>query len=156
VANASLRSQLEEHRSAQLLWNASLAERVGKLELSGKAAAETDVIISFSPDAREASEDQPEAVAETNPDATVDGANTAKHEDTCALEASMWDSALFLGRPDIEMGRVVTLWAVLALLVNILVQTTIAVIVVRNMGDPTFFARAIEDLRYAPEPPLRF
>jgi hypothetical protein len=155
VVNASLRSKLEEHRSAQLLWNASLAERVGKLELSGKVAAETEVIISFSPDAREAS-DQPEAVAVTNPDATVDGADTAKHKDTCALEASMWDSALFLGRPDLEMGRVVTLWAVLALLVNILVQTTIAVIVVRNMGDPTFFARAIEDLRYAPEPPLRF
>ena len=154
VVNASLRSKLEEHRSAQLLWNASLAERVGKLELSGKAAAETDVIISFSPDAREATKDHLEAVAETDPDATVDGANTAKHEDTCALEASMWDSALFLGRPDLEMGRVVTLWAVLVLLLNILLQTTIAVIVLLKMGDPTFVARVIEDLWYASEPGL--
>ena len=151
MVNASLRSKLEEHRSAQLLWNASLAERVGKLELSGKAAAETDVIISFSPDAREATEDQPEAVAETDPDATVDGADTAKHEDTCELEESIWDSALFLGRPDLEMGHVVTLWAVLILLLNILLQVTIAVIVERNMGDPTFAARVIEDLWYASE-----
>ena len=150
MVSASLRSKLEEHRSA----HASLAERVGKLELSGKAAAETDVIISFSPDAREATEDQPKAVAETDPDATVDGADTAKHEDTCELEESIWDSALFLGRPDLEVGRVVTLWAVLVLLLNILLQTTIAVIVVRSMGDPTFVARIIEDLWYAQEPGL--
>jgi hypothetical protein len=157
VVNASLRSQLfelEEHRSAQLLWNASLAERVGKLEPSGKAVAETDIVISLSPDARDATEDEPEALAEINPDAAVDGADTAKDEDTCELEESMWDSALFLFRRDVGMGRVVTLWAVLALLLNILVQATIAVIVFRNMGDPTFVARVIEDLWYASEPGL--
>ena len=157
VVNASLRSQLfelEEHRSAQLLWNASLAERVGKLEPSGKAVAETDIVISLSPDARDATEDEPEALAEINPDAAVDGADTAKDEDTCELEESMWDSALFLFRRDVGMGRVVTLWAVLALLLNTLVQATIAVIVFRNMGDPTFVARVIEDLWYASEPGL--
>jgi hypothetical protein len=52
------------------------------------------------------------------------------------------------------MGRVVTLWALLALLLNILLQTTIAVIVVDNMADPTFVARIIEDLWCASE--LRF
>jgi hypothetical protein len=50
------------------------------------------------------------------------------------------------------MGSVVTLWAVLALLLNILLQTTIAIIVVRKMGDPRFVARTIEDLWYASEP----
>ena len=157
VVNASLRSQLfelEEHRSAQLLWNASLAERVGKLEPLGKAVAETDIVISLSPDARDATEDQPEALADINPGTAVDGADTAKDEDTCELEESMWDSALFLFRRDVGMGRVVTLWAVLALLLNILVQATIAVIVFRNMGDPTFVARVIEDLWYASEPGL--
>ncbi len=62
------------------------------------------------------------------------------------------DGALFLGRRDVGMGCVVTLWAVLALLLNILLQTTIAVIVVRKMGDPRFVARTIEDLWYASEP----
>jgi hypothetical protein len=51
------------------------------------------------------------------------------------------------------MGRVVTLWALLALLLNILLQTTIAAIVVVNMGNPTFVARIIEDLWYARSEP---
>jgi hypothetical protein len=50
------------------------------------------------------------------------------------------------------MGRVVSLWALLILLLNTLLQTTIAVIVLLNMGDPTFVARIIEDLWYASEP----
>jgi hypothetical protein len=50
------------------------------------------------------------------------------------------------------MGRIVTLWAVLALLLNILLQTTIAIIVVRKMGDPRFVAQTIEDLWYVSEP----
>jgi hypothetical protein len=161
VATESLRSQLEQHRrqleqhrSAQLLWNASLAERVGKLESSGNAVADTDVIISLSPDAREATGDQPKAVAEINPDATVDGAETAELEYKCELEESIWDSALFLGRRDLEMGCVVTLWAILVMLLNILLQITIAVIVLLKMGDSTFGAGIIEDLWYAPEPHL--
>ena len=152
--NDSLRRQFDEQRSKQHLWNASLAERVGKLELSGKAVAEPDFIISVSPDAHEATGDKPEAVAETDPDATVEDADTGELELTSDLDASVWDSTLFLGRPDLEMGRVVTLWAVLVLLLNILLQTTIAVIVLLNMGDPTFVARAIEDLWYASEPGL--
>ena len=151
VANASLRSQLEEHRSAQLLWSASLAERVAKLELSGKVVAETDVIISLSPDAHEATGDQPEAVAEIDPDATMDGADTAEHEYKCELEESMWDCALFLHRPDLGVGVVVTFWAVLILLLNILLQMTIALIVF-NMDDPTYKVRFIEDLWCAREP----
>jgi hypothetical protein len=67
----------------------------------------------------------------------------------CKLAESMWDSPLFLGRPEVGMGRVVTLWAVLVLLLNIFLQITIAVIVVLNMGDPAFVARTIEDLWYA-------
>ena len=149
--NASLRSQLEEHRSAQLLWSASLAERVAKLESSGKAVAETDVIISLSPDAHEATGDQPEAVAEIDPDATMDGADTAEHEYKCELEESMWDCALFLHRPDLGVGVVVTFWAVLILLLNILLQMTIALIVF-NMDDPTYKVRFIEDLWCAREP----
>ena len=38
------------------------------------------------------------------------------------------------------------------LLLNVLLQVTIAVIVLRNMGDPTFFPRIIEDLWYASQP----
>jgi hypothetical protein len=157
--SASLRSLCEEQQSAQRLWNASseersapLAERVGKLELSGKAVAELDVIISVSPDAHEATGDKPEAVAETDPDATVQGADTGELELKSDLDESMWDSTLFLGRPDLGINRVVTLWAVLILLLNMLLQTTIAIIVVLNMGDPTFAANVIEDLWYASEP----
>jgi hypothetical protein len=66
----------------------------------------------------------------------------------------MWDSPLVLGRSDVGMGRVVTLLALLVLLFNKLLQTTIAVIVVDNMADPTFAARIIEELWCASE--LRF
>jgi hypothetical protein len=68
---------------------------------------------------------------------------------TCDLAESMWDSPLVLGRRELGMGRVVSLWAVLVLLLNIILQTTIAAIVVHSMGDPTFAARVIEDLWYA-------
>jgi hypothetical protein len=67
------------------------------------------------------------------------------------LAESIWDSPLFFGRRDVGMGRVVTLWALLVLVLNTLLQTTIAVIVLLKMGDPTFVARIIEDLRYASE-----
>ena len=148
MANASAEDQIDALRSQlkeQRLWNArfeeksaGIAKRVGRLELAGKADAAEDVILM--------------ALAETDPYAA--GADTATHEDTCELEESIWDSALFLGRPDLEVGRVVTLWAVLVLLLNILLQTTIAVIVLLKMGDPTFVARVIEDLWYASEPGL--
>ena len=104
------------------------------------------------PDVRQATIDQPQAVADTNPDATVGVADTAEPVQTCKLADSMWDSPLFLGRPEVGMGRVVTLWALLALLLNVLLQTTVAAIVVVNMGNPTFVARIIEDLWYASEP----
>ena len=207
IWSASLKSLLEEHRSAQLLWNAwseernasleernaSLAERVGKLEVSGKAVAKTGVIMSVSPDAREATGDQPEAdasledsvdkqaswsyqakwsqrrmsfpwgttrrqscerqfpIAIHDPDVTVDGADTAEPEQTCDLDESMWDCALLLGRPDLGVSHVITLWAVLVLLLNMLLQTTIAVIVL-YMDDPTFKAQFIEQLWCATEP----
>jgi hypothetical protein len=61
-------------------------------------------------------------------------------------------SPLVLGRRELGMGRVVSLWAVLVLLLNIILQTTIAAIVVHSMGDPTFAARVIEDLWYASQP----
>jgi hypothetical protein len=181
---------LLEQQSAQRLWNASLAERVGKLELSGKAVAETGVNISVSPDAREATGDQPEADASLedsvgkqasssyqakrsqrrmsfpwgtmrrqtsqlqfpiDPDVTVDGADTAEPEQTCDLDESMWDCTLLLGRPDLGVSHVITLWAVLVLLLNMLLQTTIALIVL-NMDDPTFKAQFIEQLWCATEP----
>jgi hypothetical protein len=157
---ARLRRQLEE----QQVVNASFEERLGRLESARKVVPaagviETfppvraaDVIETFPPDARETRFDQPQADAETNPDATVGGADTAERVQTCELAKSVWDSPLFLGRPDLEMGHVVTLWAVLVLLLNILLQVTIAVIVVLNMGDPTFAARVIEDLWSASEP----
>jgi hypothetical protein len=50
------------------------------------------------------------------------------------------------------MGRVVTLWAVLVLLLNILLQVTIAIIVLISMGDSTFVPRIIEHLWYASQP----
>jgi hypothetical protein len=152
---AALKSQFESQFAAIEL-------RVGKLELQWKAVAATDAVISFRPDApqgkgdapllhlvREATIDQPETVADTNPDATVGGADTAELEQTCELQESMWDSPLFLGRRDIGMGRAVTLWTLLVLLLNTLLQTTIAVIVLLNMGDPVFVPSMIEDLWYA-------
>jgi hypothetical protein len=145
---AGLRRQLEE----QQVVNASFEERLGRLETAGKAVTAADVAVSFPPDAREATVDQPQGVADANLDATVGGADTSEPVRTCELAESMWDSPLFLCRRDVGMGSVVTLWALLVLLLNILLQTTIAVIVVRKMGDPRFVARTIEDLWYASEP----
>ena len=129
--------------------NASFEKRLGRLESAGKAAAVPDVIDMLAPDAREAMGDQPEAAADANADAMVGGADTAERVQTCDLAESMWDSPLVLGRRELGMGRVVSLWAVLVLLLNIILQTTIAAIVVHSMGDPTFAARVIEDLWYA-------
>jgi hypothetical protein len=157
---ARLRRQLEE----QQVVNASFEERLGRLESARKVVSAVDiietfppvraadVIETFPPDACKARFDQPQADAETNPNATVGDADTAERVQTCELAKSVWDSPLFLGRPDLEMGHVVTLWAVLVLLLNILLQVTIAVIVVLNMGDATFAARVIEDLWSASEP----
>jgi hypothetical protein len=145
---AALRRQLEE----QQVVNASFEERLGRLETAGKADAAADVAVAFPPDARQATVDKPEAITDADPDATVGESGTAERVRTCKLAESMWDSALFLGRRDVGMGRIVTLWAVLALLLNILLQTTIAIIVVRKMGDPRFVARTIEDLWYVSEP----
>jgi hypothetical protein len=65
----------------------------------------------------------------------------------CELAASMWESPLFFGRPDAQMGRVVTLWAVLMLLLNALVQAMISVIVVLKMApDAKIIKRTIADL----------
>jgi len=144
---AALRRQLEE----QQVVNASFEERLDRLESARKVVPAADVIETFPPDARKATFDLPPADAEMNPDATVGGADTAERVQTCELAKSVWESPLFLARPDLEMGHVVTLWAVLILLLNILLQVTIAVIVVLNMGDPTFAARVIEDLWYASE-----
>jgi hypothetical protein len=145
---AALRRQLDE----QQVVNASFEERLGRLETARKADAAADVVVSFPPDAREATVNQPPADADANPDATVGGAGTAEPVRTCKLAESMWDSPVFLGRRDVGMGSVVTLWALLALLLNILLQTTIAVIVVNNMRDPTFFPRLIKELWCASEP----
>jgi hypothetical protein len=145
---AGLRRQLEE----QQVVNASFEKRLGRLESAGKAAAVPDVIDMLAPDAREAMGDQPEAAADANADAMVGGADTAERVQTCDLAESMWDSPLVLGRRELGMGRVVSLWAVLVLLLNIILQSTIAAIVVHSMGDPTFAARVIEDLWYASQP----
>jgi hypothetical protein len=145
---AALRRQLEE----QQVVIASFEERLGRLETAGKADAAADVVLSLPPDAHEATVAQPPAYADAHPVATVGGAGTAEPVRTCKLAESMWDSPLFLGRRDVGMGSVVTLWALLALLLNILLQTTIAVIVVRKMGDPRFVSRIIDDLWYASEP----
>jgi hypothetical protein len=145
---AALRGQLEE----QQVVNASFEERLGRLETAGKAVTAADVAVSFPPDAREATVDQPQGVADANLDATVGGAGTSEPVRTYKLAESMWDSPLFLGRRDVGMGSVVTLWALLVLLLNMLLQTTIAVIVVIEMGDPAFVANIIEDLWYASEP----
>ena len=145
---AGLRRQLEE----QQVVNASFEERLGRLESARKVVTAADAIETFPSDVRKATFDRPPADAETNPVATVGGADTAERVRTCELAKSVWDGALFLGRPDLEMGHVVTLWAVLVLLLNMLLQVTIAVIVVLNMGDPTFAANIIEDLWCASEP----
>jgi hypothetical protein len=155
---AALRSRLEEQR----WWNASiekrhasLAARVGRLEsleFAGNVVAAADVIVMIPPDAHKATADQPQGVADTNPDATLGGADTAELEQTCELPRSMWNCPLFLGRRDVGMGRVVTLWTLLVLLGSMLLQTTITVIVLLNLGDPTFVASMIQDLWYASEP----
>ncbi len=147
---AALRRHLEE----QKVVNASFEERLGRLETAGKADATADVVVSFPPEAREATVEQPQASADADPHTTVGGADTAEFAQTCALAQSMWDSPLVLGRSDVGMGSVVTLWALLVLLFNTLLQTTIAVIVVDNMADPTLIPRIIEEMWCASE--LRF
>ena len=142
----------DSFRSEQKLWNTFLAERVGQLEHAGKAVAADEVIDKFPPDARETTIDLLQTDANADPDSTVGVADTAEPDDKSELAPSMWDGVLFLFRRDIEMGRVVTLWAVLVLLLNILLQTTIAVIVLLNMGDPTFVANIIADLWCASAP----
>jgi hypothetical protein len=145
---AALRSQSEQ----QQLLNASFEERLRKLESAGKAVAVADVIVTLPPDSCEATVDQLIAAAGSNLNATMGGADTAELKQTCELAESMCNVSLFLGRRDVGMGFVVTLWAVLVLLLNILLQTTIAVIVLVYLGDPTFFASMIEDLWYASGP----
>ncbi len=161
----ALQRQLEEQR----MWNASfeersawLAKRVGKLELSAEwlqrrtSSSTSHRRASFHSGRMHSKRSRRLSVVDTDPDATVGGADIAEPEQTCELAESMWDITLFLGRPDVGMGRVNTLWAVLVLLLNVLLQTTIAVIVVLNMGEPTFAARVIEDLWYASEPRFAF
>jgi hypothetical protein len=58
----------------------------------------------------------------------------------------MWESSLFFGRPDVQMGRVVTLWAVLMLLLNMVVQALFVGIVVLTMDDANIVASTIADL----------
>ena len=128
-------------RSEQESWRASVEQRLGELERAVKVDSAEEVLLRFSPDGRD-----PDATV------TVGGADRAALELTTELAPSMWDGALFLFRRDVEVGGVVTLWAVLVLLLNILLQVTIAVIVLRNLGDPTFFPRIIEDLWCASQP----
>ena len=141
---AALRSRVEE-----------LAKRVGNLE-SASAAGDVDpptsragqlsageIVLSFELDAEEA--------AGTNKKKKRKKKATFAME-TRELAKSMWESTLFVFRPDLEMGRVVTLWALVVLLLNTLLQTTIAVIVVLKMGDPKLTARMIEYLWYSLEP----
>jgi cyclophilin family peptidyl-prolyl cis-trans isomerase len=65
---AALRRQLDEQQGV----NASFEERLGRLETARTADATADVVVSFPPDAREATVDQPPADADANPDATGD------------------------------------------------------------------------------------
>ena len=142
-----------------------LAKRVGDLESEkspggvdprtshagqGRAAALAEVVVSFDPQATEETGDQPEATGNAN--ATLRVADTAERLETCVLTASMWDSPVILGRRDARMGYVVTLWALLVLLINTVLQLTIAVIVVKNMGNPEIISRTIEDMWCASEP----
>ena len=156
---AKLTAQLEQQRlltdsfrSEHELWKALVEERLVRLEREGKAVAADEVIVYFPPDAREGAVKQADVDADADPDTAVGVADTAEPDDKSELAPSMWDGVLFLFRRDIEMGRVVTLWAVLVLLLNILLQTTIAVIVLLNMGDPTFVANIIADLWCASAP----
>jgi hypothetical protein len=64
----------------------------------------------------------------------------------CEFAMSMWESSLFFGRPDVQMGRVVTLWAVLMLLLNMVVQAMFVGIVVLTMDDASIVASTIVDL----------
>jgi hypothetical protein len=163
----ALRRQLEEQQSAQRLWNASseemhkersasLAERVGKLELSAKRRTSSFHSGRMHSMSKRRETSRRLSGIETDPDATVGGADIAVPEQTCELAESMWDVALFLGRPDVGMGHVNTLWAVLVLLLNMLLQTSVAVIVLLSMSDPIFEARVIEDLWCASEPRFAF
>jgi hypothetical protein len=88
------------------------------------------------------------------PNLNIDEFRSGETE-TCELAESVWESPLFLGRTDLGMGRVVTLWTVLVLLLNTLLQCTIAVIVVLKMGESSIIARTIEDLWYT-RSPLRY
>jgi hypothetical protein len=146
------RSFHDSFRSEQKLWEASVEERLARLERAGKAVAADEVVVKFPPDAREGAVEQDDVDADADLDATVGVADTAERDDKSELAPSMWDGVLFLFRRDIEICSVVSLWAVLVLLLNILLQTTIAVIVLINMGNPTFGAHIIGGLWYASTP----
>jgi hypothetical protein len=72
-------------------------------------------------------------------DTEDDAAETEEHE----LGDSMWDACLFLGCKDesklkgesMNVGGLVTIFGVLALLINMLIQTAIVAVVVSKMAD---------------------
>ena len=90
--------------------------------------------------------------AELDAPAAEEPAERLEGKETCQLAESMWDCSLLYFRTDLAVGRVITLWALLVLLLNMLLQTTIAVIVVLKMGEPGYIARFIKDLWCASEP----
>jgi hypothetical protein len=129
----------------------------------GEEVAPENFVLSVGSAATEATGAQPEADVDTKPNSKprkrrpfldifkFRGGET----ETCELAESVWESPLFLGRTDLGMGRVVTLWALLVLLLNTLLQCTIAVIVVLKMGDASIIARTIEELWYTRSPASR-
>jgi hypothetical protein len=83
---------------------------------------------------------------------TEDAAETEEHE----LGDSMWDACLFLGCKDefklkgdsMNVGNLVTIFGVLALVLNMLIQTAIVAVVVYKMADNADIKeRTIADMR---------
>jgi hypothetical protein len=93
----ALRRQLEEQQSAQRLWNASseemhkersasLAERVGKLELSAKRRTSSFHSGRMHSMSKRRETSRRLSGIETDPDATVGGADIAVPEQTCGID----------------------------------------------------------------------
>ena len=83
------------------------------------------------------------------------GFKSSGHAHHGELAASMWESPLFFGRCAAQMGRVVTLWAVLMLLLNTLVQALRSWVVL-TLGEAIAFQLAGNLVRHLVRLPVAF
>ena len=140
--NGELRADLQGKLDLLSTENNGLKERIRALEGQElrKEGAVTDVNLEVG-DERKASDRRPSVIATSLKafEDTEDAEETEEHE----LADSMWDACLFLGCKDkfnlkgesMHVGTLVTIFGVLALSINALIQTAIVAVVVSKMAD---------------------